>query len=146
MKKVVINKSHSLFSVKKSALLEIYKRMNNLDKAYVYVTKNITKCYKIPEDLVDSFNGIMFIFKDDLGDTINKLEINNPQHLDMFSILGPIPRENEELIKLLEEWGTERCSDTLSFLRVVEIPTDIEYTIQDNDGLEWIAEKHRTWH
>jgi hypothetical protein len=30
-------------------------------------------------------------------------------------------------------------------LSIVEIPDDIEYTIQDYGGIEWIAEKHRTW-
>jgi hypothetical protein len=28
---------------------------------------------------------------------------------------------------------------------VVEIPDGIEWSIQEYDGLEWVAEKHRTW-
>jgi hypothetical protein len=30
-------------------------------------------------------------------------------------------------------------------LEIVEIPDDVEYTIEEYDGLEHIAEKHRTW-
>jgi hypothetical protein len=30
-------------------------------------------------------------------------------------------------------------------LRVVKIPGNVEWTIDEYDGLEWVAEKHRTW-
>jgi len=30
-------------------------------------------------------------------------------------------------------------------LKVVEIPDDVEYLIEEYDGLEHIAEAHRTW-
>jgi hypothetical protein len=30
-------------------------------------------------------------------------------------------------------------------LEVVEIPDDVEWIIVDYDGMEHIAEKHRTW-
>lgn len=30
-------------------------------------------------------------------------------------------------------------------LRVVEVPAGVEWQIDDYDGLEWVAEKHRTW-
>jgi hypothetical protein len=28
---------------------------------------------------------------------------------------------------------------------VVEIPDGVEWEIAEYDGLEWVAEKHRTW-
>ncbi len=31
-------------------------------------------------------------------------------------------------------------------LKIVEIPDGIEYEIEEYDGSEWVAEKHRTWH
>jgi hypothetical protein len=30
-------------------------------------------------------------------------------------------------------------------LKVVEIPDDVQWQIEEYDGKEWIAEKHRTW-
>ena len=30
-------------------------------------------------------------------------------------------------------------------LKVVEIPDGIDWTIEEYDGVEWIAEVHRTW-
>ena len=29
--------------------------------------------------------------------------------------------------------------------KIVEIPADVEWQIQEYDGMEWVAEKHRTW-
>jgi len=30
-------------------------------------------------------------------------------------------------------------------LRIIEIPDGVEWQIEEYDGDEWIAEKHRTW-
>jgi len=30
-------------------------------------------------------------------------------------------------------------------LKVVRVPDDIDWVIEDYDGKEWVAEKHRTW-
>ena len=32
-----------------------------------------------------------------------------------------------------------------TILKVVEIPDDVEWELEEYDGLEWVAEKHRTW-
>lgn len=53
-------------------------------------------------------------------------------------------RSNPQLVKCVEELG-EAASGELSELKVVEIPDDVEWTIQEYDGIEWIAEVHRTW-
>lgn len=53
-------------------------------------------------------------------------------------------RDCPVLVKLVEEMGASangRCAD----LKVVEIPDDIDYTIEDYDGSEHIAEAHQTW-
>jgi hypothetical protein len=30
-------------------------------------------------------------------------------------------------------------------LKIVEVPPDVEWQIEEYDGNEWVAEKHRTW-
>jgi len=52
-------------------------------------------------------------------------------------------RTNPQLISLLEK--NIDISSNWSKLKVVEIPDDITYTIEDYDGVEHIAELHRTW-
>lgn len=30
-------------------------------------------------------------------------------------------------------------------LKIVEIPPDVDWEINEYDGVEWVAETHRTW-
>lgn len=55
-----------------------------------------------------------------------------------------IPRNDPALIQVLLTLG-ERANDKYSRLKIVEIPDGISYSISEYDGMEWIAESHRTW-
>ena len=55
-----------------------------------------------------------------------------------------IPRTDPVLIEVVEKLG-ENVNQRGAELKVVEIPDDVEWILQDYDGIEWIAEKHRTW-
>jgi hypothetical protein len=53
-------------------------------------------------------------------------------------------RHDPMLIQVIEDMGKDAnagCAD----LKVVEIPDDVKYVIQEYDGNEHIAEEHRTW-
>lgn len=56
----------------------------------------------------------------------------------------PEDRTDPLLIQVVEELGAEangRCAS----LKIVEIPDDVKWQIEEYDGIEWIAEEHRTW-
>ena len=53
-------------------------------------------------------------------------------------------RNDPHLVRVVEELK-ENADGQYSELKVVDIPDDVEYTIEEYDGQEWIAEKHRTW-
>ena len=55
-----------------------------------------------------------------------------------------IRRDDPMLIKTIEILG-EKANDSFSKLKVVDIPDEVEWVLQEVDGAEWIAEKHRTW-
>jgi xanthine dehydrogenase molybdopterin-binding subunit B len=55
-----------------------------------------------------------------------------------------IERDDPILVKVVEELG-DKANGRFSDLEVVEIPDDIEWDIEEYDGKEWVAEKHRTW-
>ena len=54
-------------------------------------------------------------------------------------------RTNPKLIECVEKLGND-ASGSYSRLQIIEIPDNVEWDIEDNDGYEWVAEKHRTWY
>ena len=64
----------------------------------------------------------------------------NDEHIEEHEI----ERDDPILVNLIEQLGVE-ANTRFSILKVVEIPDGIDWTICDYDGLEWVAEAHRTW-
>lgn len=54
-------------------------------------------------------------------------------------------RSNPDLIAVIEQLGLAKSSGSLAELEIIDIPDDIEWDIEEYDGIEWVAEKHRTW-
>lgn len=55
-----------------------------------------------------------------------------------------IARDDPVLVEVVETLGGA-ANGGYADLEVVEIPDDVEWTIQEYDGNEWVAEVHRTW-
>jgi len=55
-----------------------------------------------------------------------------------------IPRNDPDLVSVVEVLG-ESANGFAANLKIVEIPEDVNWYVEENDGLEWVAEKHRTW-
>ena len=55
-------------------------------------------------------------------------------------------RTNKNLIAAIESVGLEYAGGQCAQLSIVEIPDDVEYTIEDYDGVESIHEVHRVWY
>lgn len=57
---------------------------------------------------------------------------------------GGIPRDDPDLVAVVEDLGVE-ASGTFARLKVVDVPDDVAWFIMDYDGVEYVAEPHRTW-
>ena len=55
-------------------------------------------------------------------------------------------RSDPDLIAVIEELG-EEANGYAAEIGIVEIPDDVNgnWYIHDYDGMEWVAERHRTW-
>jgi len=71
-------------------------------------------------------------------------KISNKNYRERTLDLTQLPRTDETLIEVVTELGKE-ASDSYSNLIVIEIPDDVEWQVEEYDGYEHIAEKHRTW-
>jgi hypothetical protein len=78
-------------------------------------------------------------------------EVAEIRYKEHYNITDPywyavtdICRADPYLIELIEEMGYE-AEGKYAKLKIVEIPDGVEWQIQEYDGMEWVAEKHRTW-
>jgi hypothetical protein len=55
-----------------------------------------------------------------------------------------IPRDDSKLIECVETMSAA-ADGSHAQLKIVEIPDDVDFTIEEYDGQEHIAEKHWTW-
>lgn len=58
--------------------------------------------------------------------------------------LRDIDRADPLLVQVVEELGTQAAGGAAR-LTIVEVPTDVDYVVEEHDGLEHVAEKYRTW-
>ena len=135
--KVAINTCYGGFGLSLKAIKELGKLMGK--EIYFYKQDdefNYRNCIKVT-DLNDKAFCIMPVCKD-LGDKAD-IDLINENYFN-----DDVGRTNYFLIRVIEKLGEEangRCSK----LKIVEIPDDVEFDIQEYDGMEWVAERHRTW-
>jgi len=55
-----------------------------------------------------------------------------------------IERDDPLLVQVLEQLGS-KADGRYAKLKVVEVPDGVCWTLEEYDGLEWVAETHRTW-
>ncbi len=64
----------------------------------------------------------------------------NNQHWDSRDI----KRDDTVLVSLVKELGKASWGEHAR-LKIVRVPADVDWVIEDYDGYEWVAEAHRTW-
>jgi hypothetical protein len=80
---------------------------------------------------------------------LETLELDNegdykfPSDEDYFSEYS-LDRTDPMLVRVVEELGDE-ANGRHAQLKVVEIPDGVDYFIDEYDGNEHVAERHRTW-
>ena len=140
--KVVINSCHGGFGLSPQAT-ELYLKKIGKEcffyKQIEYEHNGNEEYVKIPKNESDGCM-IYHVQTKDLGDVIHKLD-NDSYWYGRFDS----DRSNTQLIETVEELGCKESSGAHAELKIVEIPDDVEYTIDEYDGIESIHEAHRSW-
>lgn len=76
--------------------------------------------------------------------TLAERQAHNQKYSEQVFNDREIPRDDPLLVQVVKELG-ERANSKYAKLKVVEIPADVDWEIDEYDGAEWVAEKHRTW-
>lgn len=137
MKKVILNKDYGGFGISKKGY-ELYVKKKGLD-LYMYETEFMGKdfIYKKTD------NDVLFTqyFTKDFGDNADISE-KDYRHYNLNLDEGH--REDPILIEVLEELK-EEANGNYSNLKIVEIPDDLDYVIDNYDGIETLHQKVQEW-
>ena len=127
--KVVINNGIGSFELSQKAfqrLIELGMTLTELDEKGRHVINPDADIYKINWHNFDKRleDGVRYFFVGNNSE--NEIKI----------------RSNPLVIRMVEELGVEAGSN----LKIIEVPDGTDcYICSDDDGSEWVAERHRTW-
>lgn len=136
--KVVINSCYGGFSLSTEAEIKYLKRKKNSYFFYIETREDGEKKFIRTNDIKKLEKSYYHIVLEDLGKTPKKL--NN---ITYFSCRD-IKRNDPDLVAIVEELG-EKANGTCAELKIIEIPDNIQWEINNYDGLESVVEKHRSW-
>lgn len=143
--KVVINDCHGGFGLSQEAV-ERYLELKGI------------KVYPEPDGFGSREFGIMKYWLVESGDqriadvtaeqwsemTLEERRSYNERYSAQVFHERDVDRGDPLLVQAVEELG-ESARGRFAKLKIVEIPDDVEWYVEEYDGLEWVAEKHRTW-
>ena len=115
MKKIVINRKYGGFGLS----YEAFKRLRELNNPTAKAEPDLRRA----------------LWSDGSGP-------RKQNALEMFC--RDIDRNDPQLILVVEEMGA-KASGRYAQLEVIEIPDDVDWTVEEKDGFEHIAEVHRVW-
>lgn len=142
--KVVINNCYGGFSLSKEGMqryceikdipcyIEVDPRWSSLD---------IFTVWTVPlEERLDEKEGEDFYVM-----SMDERKAYNEAYSAQTISCRDIERNDPALVQLVEE-NTELYSGRHAELKIVEIPDDVSWEIEEYDGNEHVAETHRTWY
>ena len=138
MKEVVINNCYGGFSLSAEAIVEIAKAQGK--QVFFYEHQNPFTpdkfCKITPPFISNSYYSLLV----DLGDIANEL----PNDSSLWFNDRDIPRDDPDLIKVVKNLKA-KANGSCANLKIIKIPNDVKWEIEEYDGMELVAESHRTW-
>lgn len=134
--KIILNKCYGGFNVSDEAY-ELYGKKKGIS---LYRYYDIYEKYILTKTKTKDSGIGTYYFTKDFGDIVRMVKVDWETRL----YLNSEHRDDPTLIEVVEELG-EKASGRYSKLVVVEIPDDMDYVIDDYDGIETLHERVREW-
>ncbi len=139
---IVINKCFGGFELSNRAIKRYLELKGK--KSIFYMGSLKFKNKEVYKKVNENYQGyeMIWVFTKDKGEEFSEKLDNNPDYWG--SPVSDIKRDDEVLVQVVKELGKEANGEH-SELKVVEIPSGVEWEIDNYDGMETIEEKHRSW-
>lgn len=142
MTDVVINKKYGGFSLSPKAMIRYYEIKGQplwVEKDVKFDTFEIHHYWLVPEeeriaDRSDEWSTM----------TLEERREHNKKCSEQCVSERDFSRNDPILVQVVKELGKE-ANGKYAELAIVEVPDDVEWQIEEYDGNEWVAEKHRIW-
>ncbi len=135
--KIVINTCYGGFGLSLLAQ-QRYLELNG-KKAHFYKYNYKTDKYKKIHNSISKELLFIQCFTQNYGNNFSEYP---KEQTEFFQ--SKIPRNDQKLIQVIKEFGT-KANGNFAQLDIVEIPDDVDWEIEEYDGKEWVAERHRVW-
>lgn len=133
MKEIVINGCFGGFNLSYDGVMA-YAKAKGI-KLYAFVEK------RGADGRIEEYDGKENVF---LVHYSTKPLKNEKYDHDSYFSNRDMERDDPALISVVKKLG-EKANGDCAELKIVEIPDDIEWVIDEYDGMENIQEKHRSW-
>ena len=70
----------------------------------------------------------------------------HPDRQYLVDSYKPVSRVHPPAIECVKTLGSAEASGFCAQVKIVEIPDGVKWDIEEYDGLEHVAEQHRTWY
>jgi hypothetical protein len=140
---IVINKCHGGFGLSIEAVQRYFELKNipvwsEFDKKYPSL--KLVTYWLVPPD-ADRIEGSPDNWH---SMSLQERRAHNASYEQQVFTPRDIKRDDPVLVQVVKELGSV-ANGSHAELKVVSVPADVEWEIDEYDGLEWVAEKHRTW-
>ncbi len=138
MRKIVVNRCHGGFSLSHEGMLAYarHKGLTLYPHQWEFGSSKYWTYWLVPEPIKTpaDFYALPLEERQRINSEVSAARISD----------NDLKRDDPALVAAVKELGTS-ANGEFAKLEIIEIPDDVEWEIEEYDGHEWVAEKHRTW-
>ena len=144
MKEVVINNCFGGFSLSYAGVMR-YAELKGI-KLYAWIDDIAKEVYgdRATLDNADEIGLLIHYSTIPIVDESEYKKLDNKKANDTYWSDRKLKRDDPILIRIVKEMGKKAAGKCADF-KIVKIPNDVKWEIEEYDGSEWVSEKHRTW-
>jgi hypothetical protein len=142
MTKIVINACHGGFGLSHEAVLAYLEQSGQ--QVWAEADKKYSGLIPFTYHLVPPEQRIVGTPDNWHSMTLDQRQAHNAAYSKTVFYDRDLARDDPCLVQVVEQLGAG-ANGRHADLKVVEIPDDVNWYIEEYDGREWVAERHRTW-